>query len=983
MASAPAAVRKTVTVLFCDLAGSTELGERLDPEPLRALLARWHNTMADAVERHGGTVEKFIGDALMAVFGVPHVHEDDALRAVRAGVEMRAELLRLNRELVAERRPELHVRIGINSGEVVTGGGTTTLVTGDAVNTAKRLEEAAGADEILIGAATRRLVENATELQPLAAVAARGKRRPVEAWRVLGTIAGAAPFARRLDAPLVGRQRELAFLREELAGAEREQACRIVTVYGAAGIGKSRLAAELLADVRGQAAVLTARFLPYGDGITFLPLTELVHSAGGDAAIAAAVEAEPDGALILERLGSATGAPAEPSSSEEVFWAIRRLLESLARERLLVVCLEDVHWAQPTFLDLLEYVAGWSRGAPVVLLCLARPDLLDTRPRWPGLSLALDPLSDSECEQLLAELAAEWPLEPEARERVCEAAEGNPLFLEQMVAMLAEGRAATLPPTIQALLAARLDRLEPLERAVLERAAVVGKEFWRSAVAELSPQEDRAQVGSVLLSLVRKELVRPEPSALLGEDGFRFRHALIRDAAYGGMPKRLRADLHERFVGWLERHDGEDELVGYHLEQAHRYRAELGERDEALAARAGELLGTAGSRAAARGDAAAALTLLRRSLALLPPQHVLRVGLLRELSTALWLDGEVDAAELTLSESIDAARSGGDARLEWYGRLERAARNATTQGATEALVVTAEQAVRIFGELGDDLGLARAWRRLGLVAHTERRFADAAVACERALTHALASGDEQERARAADSLCTALLFGPAHVDAAAERVEEILASAERNVVLRAHVSTSLAGLVAMRGEFDRARELYREAGGVYDELGLRLPRVGWTEVVSAIELLAGDPAAAMQALADGYKVLDAGGLDSLRTYYAALLAFVLAEQGETAAAHRFARVCERAEGAADHDTTARLRAAQALLVSERHDGERLAREAAAAADRTDNLNLRAEVRLTLARVLGDPAEAAEARRLFEAKGNVAAAAAAGVWSLQT
>jgi tetratricopeptide (TPR) repeat protein len=947
-------------------------------------MARWFGAMREPVDRHGGTVEKFIGDALMAVFGVPQVHEDDALRAVRAAVEMRERLARLNEELAAERRPALEIRVGITSGEVFTSDDATTLVTGDAVNTAKRLEEAAPPGEILIGSTTRRLVANATELEPAEPVAAKGKSKPVEAWRVLGTIAGAAPFARRLDAPLVGRTRELRFLRDELATAERERTCRLVTIYGVAGIGKSRLAAEFLTEARDRVAVLTARCLPYGDGITFLPLSELVRSLGGERAMIESVEAEPDGALIVERVSGALGSGAPPTSSEETFWAIRRLFETLARERPLMVCLEDVHWAQPMFLDLLEYVAGWSHEAPIVLLCLARPELLDDRPRWGGVALPVEPLTEVESQRLLDELAAEWPMTPESRAKIAENAEGNPLFVEQMVAMLSERGTlpSGVPPTIQALLAARLDRLEPLERSVLERSSVVGKEFWRGAVLELSPDDERADVSTVLLSLVRKELVRPEQSAVAGEDGFRFRHALIRDAAYVAMPKSMRGALHERFAGWLEAHEGEDELVGYHLEQAARYRAELGVANEALAERAGELLGEAGRRAAARGDAAAALTLLRRSLGLLPPRHGARVELLRELSAALWFDGDVDASELALSASIDGARASGDTRLEWYGRLEQAARNAATGGDTDALVVTAKHAVEVFEELGDDLGLARAWRRLGLVAYTERRFADTAAAAERAFAYADASGDEQERARVADLLCTALLFGPARVDEAIARVEAILASAGRNVVLRAHVSTSLAGLVAMRGEFERARGLYGEAGVVYDELGLRLPRVGWTEVVAGVELLAGDSAEAIRALRNGYEVLDAGGLDGLRRYHAALLAFALANEGEIAAAGPFVRVCETFEGTLDHDSTARLRAAQARLTSEIVAAERLSREAVDAAGRTDNLNLQAEMRLQLARVLGDAAEAAAARALFETKGNVVSAGSTGLLSLQ-
>jgi predicted ATPase len=349
---------------------------------------------------------------------------------------------------------------------------------------------------------------------------------------------------------------------------------------------------------------------------------------------------------------------------------------------------------------------------------------------------------------------------------------------------------------------------------VLERAAVVGKEFSRNAVVDLSPIEEQRDVGGVLLTLVRKDLVRPEASSLPGDDGFRFCHALIRDATYTAMPKLARADLHEAFAPWLERNAGEEELVGYHLEQAHTYRADLGVRDDALALRAGELLSAAGLRAAARGDVSAVLTLLHRSLALLPPDHERRAELLYELSHAQWFEGHGDTADVTLGESIEAAERSGDMRREWYARLERAARNAAAFGDADSLVGTAEHAVQVFESLGDELGLARAWRRLGFVAQMEWRFADAAVAFERALAHADASGDEQEKARVADSLCTALLNGPARVDEAVARAEAIVASAERNVVLRANVTTSLAGLLAMRGDFERARALYGDAGDV-------------------------------------------------------------------------------------------------------------------------------------------------------------------------
>jgi len=952
-----AATRKTVTVLFSDLAGSTELGERLDPERYRELLSRWYDAVREPIDRHGGTVEKFIGDAVLAIFGIPQTHEDDALRAVLTAVEIRHAMAHLNEELAGPRHRALEVRIGVNTGEVVTGDLETTLVSGDAVNTAKRLEQAAPYGEILLGPATRRLVEHAVELEPVGPVTAKGKREPVEAWRVVGAIPGASAFARRLDAPLVGRRRELDALREQLAAVGRERRPRLFTVFGPAGIGKSRIAAELL---RGGTPALSTRCVPYGDGAGLVPIGELVRSAGGEHALRAALVSAPDAAQVADRI--CRGA----TSTEELQWAVRRMLETLARDEPLVVCIEDVHWAQPAFLDLIEYLAGWLKDAQVLLLCLARADLLDARPHWPGASLTLGPLNDAESQELLDELAHEWPLPPDAHREVADAAEGNPLFLEQMVAMYSDGtRDRGVPLTIQALLAARLDGLDPEERGVLERAAVLGRDFSRAAVAALSDGQHRAP----LLSLVRKELVRPAPSDADGDDGFRFRHALIRDAAYASVPKRTRAELHERAARWFAERNADDELVGYHLEQSHRYLFDLGERNEAIATQAGELLGGAGMRASARGDAAAARVLLSRSLALLPANHELRIELLRELSSAFWLSGELDAAELALSESIHAARAAGDLRLEWYGKLERAARTAAAQGGTDALVATAERAIEVFEQLGDDRGLTRAWRRIGLVGYNERQFARAGAAFERAFAHAQAAGDDQERARVADGLCAALVYGPVRADVAIERVQALLADAEGNIVMRANSISSLAALVAMRGDFAHARALLAEAGTTYDELGLLLPKVGWAWVAGAVEALAGDQARAAQIFQEGYAVVDSGGHERLRDQLAAQLAYILADHDEHAAARLYARVCERARSI-DRDSLARLRATQALLAAGCDEAEGLAREAVAIAEESDDLNLQASMHLTLARV-ADPDGRARAVQLFERKGNVA------------
>ncbi len=973
MPGAPAAARKTVTVLFCDLVESTALGDGLDPESLRSLLGRWHDTMRAPVEGHGGTVEKFIGDALMAVFGVPQLHEDDALRAVRAAVEMRVALEDLNAELGAE----LRIRIGINSGEVVTGDGTTTLVTGDAVNTAKRLEEAAQPNEILVGDVTRRLIVNATELEAVPAVQAKGKRAPVDAWRIVGTIAGATAYARRLDAPLVGRTRELALLRAELDEAERSRSCRLVTLYGAAGIGKSRLAAELAAAVGDQAGLVTARCLPYGKGITFLPVIELIRSAGGEQAVDEAVGSEPDGDLIAERIRGALGAE---GSAEETFWAIRRLLEMLARERPLVVCLEDVHWGQPMFLDLVEYIAGWSRDAPILLLCLARPDLLDERPRWPGASLNLEPLTAAESEALLDELEAEWPLPAAARREITEAAEGNPLYVEQMVALLAEGEQAdvAVPPTIQALLAARLDRLEPLERAALERAAVVGKEISRGAISELSRVDDRPSLGATLLSLVRKELLRPERGARPGDDGFRFRHALIRDAAYAEIPKATRADLHERFADWLATSVGEDDLVGFHLERASHYLAELGTADEALTERAAAMLAAAGRRAFARDDARAAVSLFLRACELIPSHDAARLEPLRRASLALWWTGNVEEARRLLNEQIALASRLGNAAEEWSGRLDLAAGDLVTGRIDpDGLLDIAEKAISVF-DADDEAGLARAWRRVAHAYMAKGRYADSGEASERALAHARAGGERFEEARIVDLLCTSLLYGPARADEAVLRCEAMLVEAHGNQVLGANVAAALVGLLAMRGAFNAARERARLAEEIYLELDLQLAFAGLTQVTGPMELLAGDAGAAERELQRGLDILRPRGSDG---YQEALLAEALYQQGRLDDATLHVRTAE-AHAPADNvqaqvawrGVLAKLEAAQS---PER--ARTLAYEAVALADATDATNLRADALADLAVVLyvaRDDAVADVTRRalfLYEQKGNVAAA----------
>jgi class 3 adenylate cyclase/tetratricopeptide (TPR) repeat protein len=983
-----AAARKTVSVLFCDLADSTVLGERLDPEPLRELMGEWYAEMQTSLEHHGGTVEKFVGDAVMAVFGLPQAHEDDALRAIRAALEMQSAVGRLNGSLAGRDVPELRLRIGINTGEVVTGDGVATLATGDAVNTAKRLEEAAGGGEILIGAMTERLVRHATRLDPVGPVEAKGKRAPVEAWRVLGVIAGADSFARRLDTPLVGRTNELGVLRDGLtAGADRRE-CRLMTVIGTAGVGKTRLVSELVAEVGTYATVAAGRCLPYGDGITFWPLTELIQRLGGEQAMAKAMGDDPDAALVIERLRVLGGRGTAPP--EEIFWAVRRFFELLARERPLLVVLEDVHWAEPTLLDLVEHVSRWSRDAPILLLCVARPELLEERPQWEGVHVRLEPLSSTEAGQLLDALDGGGLLSPELRTRVTEVAQGNPLYAEQLVAMLAdEARSAaeivTLPPTIQALLTARLDRLDPGEREVLQRAAVVGKEFWPGAVAALDGGDEG--LGTTLLGLVRRELVEPAVSTIPGQDGFRFRHALIRDAAYAGIPKRTRADLHERFVGWLELHDTPDEFEGYHLEQAYLYRDELGSLDDharSLGERAGELLTTAGRQALARDDVPAAVNLLERGVALLPRTSGARGYALLELAVALMRSGSFAAAEGALEEALDLARSEGNRQLELRTLIEREFfrifTNADTP--TEEITRIAEEAIPALGALGDDAGVAKAWHLLSEPPVNACRWGERAAALEHALEHARRAGDAREAGRAAGFLMQAIQLGPTPVDEAIDRANRFLQESEGDRLLTASILSSLAVLLAMRGEFGEARAQWERARALWDELGMTINRAIRAIDGSTIELLAGDVEAAERELRTGYRLLEEVGDVHFPATIAAYLAAALAQGDRSAEAEQIAQFAQSHAWEDDIVTQVMWRVALAQVKARAGDvaiAERLGREAVELAAPTDFLDLQATALLALARVLreaGTPEAAdvaARAQAVYGLKGNLVGA----------
>jgi class 3 adenylate cyclase len=821
-------VRKTVTVLFADVTGSTELGERLDPESLRRVMARYFDAAKTCLERHGGTVEKFIGDAVMAVFGVPRMHEDDALRALRAAADLGDSLAALNDQLEHDYGVSLQLRTGVNTGEVVTST-DGLLATGDAVNVAARLEQVAQPGEILIGEQTRGLARAAIEVEPVEARSVKGKREALPAHRLLRVVEGAPAFERRFDAPLVGRQEELARIRSAFDEAVVERRCRRVTVFGPPGIGKSRLAREVVANLANEAAVLSGRCLPYGEGITYWPLVEIFREAG----------AEHELDVVLS-----AGAP------EEIFWSARKALERRAREQPMVLVVEDIHWAEPTLLDLLEHLADWTRDAPLLLLCLARPEFIDERPAWSGQSITLEPLSGDDSEQLIAALLVDSDVESDTRARIREVAGGNPLFVEQLLAMLVEGGdPEQVPATMYTLLAARLDALPDDERDVLERASVVGLDFEWEAVGELSRGRQRPP-GAQLAALVRKEFIRPHEGI---EDTFRFRHMLIRDAAYERIPKELRSELHDRFASWLDGRGEElDEIVGHHLEEAYRCLADLApqsERTHALAGQAASRLGTSGRRAIDRGDTGAAHNLLERAASLPGPSDQ-RLSVLPSLGRVLRESGLLEQADAILSEAIDLGRTVEDQLAVADATVARSDLRLHMGKLTQAEVLDeVERAMRVFSELGDKVGMARALTLRGKLTFWSGEAAEALDDLDRAARLADEAGAGAEEAESLQYVLATVHRGPMPVNEALARFEDLRPRTQSNRNLEvAHLATR-ANLEAMQMRFEVARDLVAEATALAEEHGLDGLLDGHTRPAAGyVELLAGDAAAAESEL---------------------------------------------------------------------------------------------------------------------------------------
>jgi class 3 adenylate cyclase/tetratricopeptide (TPR) repeat protein len=1016
-------VRKTVTVVFCDLKDSTSLGEKLDSESLREVLDVYFSAMRQVLERHGGTVEKYIGDAIMAVFGLPRLHEDDALRAVRAAFEMGTVLQELNVRLQATWGVRLQNRTGVNTGEVVAADSATRqrLATGDTINVAARLEQAAPDGEVLIGDATFRLVKDAVTAEPMEPLELKGRSTRVRAHRLTG-VGGGEAITRRVDLPFVGREAELGHLVDAFGRALEDSHCEVATVLGQAGMGKSRLIEEFVRHVGGRAQVLRGRCLPYGDGITFWPIAEALRQAAGilfedreeeaQAKLRSlAGEGREDAALrIWSLMGSGSGG----YSKDELLWSVRYVLDTIARRRPLVVIFDDIHWAEPIFLDLIEHVADTSDGVSLLIVCAARHDLLDEYPgflagRRGAHRIELRELSRSDTARVLGNLIGDVHLPLGLENRILSVADGNPLFAEQMTSMLIDsgvvggqdGRWAfangyddvTVPPNISSLLASRLDRLPARERGLVERAAVIGLEFPSPAVAALAADGDlESNLGPLLSALCGKRLVMPIDVRPDGTD-YQFSHILVRDTAYDRLLKRTRARLHERYADWLLKLSGTraaefEEIIGYHLEQSFRYQAELGPVDahaRALGERAAGHLGAAGLKAADRGDMPGAANLLPRAAALLDEGHPDRPRLLLGAGEALTGAGELAAADAALEAARNGAALLGDEAIGRSAELAALHLRYTTDStsAHDSIVARVRELLPVLEEADDHHGLARAWRLLTYAHMTATQWGVAAEAAEQAIRHTEQAGGEGMARRFVGMLASSVLYGPTPADEAITYCEGVLSRAAEDRKSVAITEAALAHLEAMRSNFGVARTHYQRSRALLEEFGW-LVEAALTSLASApVEMLAGDLEAAERELRKDYQTLDRMGEHNYISTTAGMLADVLYRQGRYQEAGEFATICRELASADDVVSQFLWRCVQAKLLARERQHEQAdtsIAEAIGLIGGSDWLDGQGNGFMDLAEVrrlggrIGDALEAlAQASVRFTAKGNIVSA----------
>ncbi len=977
----PRQARRSITVLaavFTEVGGGT-----LDTEVLSRIRATGFHHAAEVLRQHGAAVQPPVGDALVAIFGLPVTQEDDLLRALRAAVAVRAATAELNDALRREGGVTLVVRIGLQTGEVV-GEGDGSLAAGPAA-AASRLAVAADKGEILIGEAAHRL----------GAHAVRSELIGDGTWRLVELLPDAGAIPRHHDTPLVGRDAEIAQLEDAFERVVTERSAHVVTVMGEAGIGKTRLAEEFASRVRERAQVLTARCLSYGDDVTFSPFRELVEQAakGQTAAdIRALLADDPEAEAVAQDVAAALGT-IEGSTALDPVWAFRKLLEAVARARPLVVVIDDVHWAPPPLVELIDRLAGLTDDAPILVVCAARPEMLDpTSPsadRPGGARLSLRPLTDEETEALVDNLPGREPLTPDARARIVDTAEGNPLFAEQLLAFhsgdVPGHDDVPLPPTIQALLSARLDRLGPGERACLDSAAIIGKEFWVDPVLDLLPEEARPTARRHFRALAGKQLVSPGPSSV-SEEAFRFAHVLIQESTYRSISKARRAALHESVGRWLERRMDEmstaEETIGFHLERAYRYRLELGPIDaegDEIRSRAAKHLAGAGRAAFARSDAGAALGLLTRAAALLDDAEPRRLELSVRIAEASVECGDFElAGKLTTEVLADENTSpllGAHAALT---RLRVQIENADVREGQIAADVAEPMAV--FEREGDGVGLAYALTFLARDHWLHGRAQAAAEALEETIRQAEKTGDRRRATYAAYWLSIALVYGDTPIEDAVVRCEALAAGQTGVPLLQAGLMSARAARDAMHGSFTEAHSQCARAVAILDDLGQRAEAAAMDALIAGAmaERLAGDVRAMEARLRRALTILEElGDIISASKVYS-FLADALYLQDRLEEAEAFTLRAEQT-ALADVDPQVRWRRVRAKLRARQgafDEAEALARQAVALARQTQLFNSTADAFSDLGEVLRlrghlldarSPVEAA--RSLYLEKGN--------------
>jgi len=1019
--------RKTVTVLFCDLVSSTRLGNRLGPELDTSVLERYFETASAVLRQHGASLEKFIGDGVVAAFGVPVLHEDDALRAVTAAVALRSALGELNDELDRRWKVRLGVRISVNTGEVVVRDAEDdpTWLLGDVMNVAAKLEQAAAPREILVSDRTYQLVRDTVICESLPAVDLHEGGEPVAVWR-LELVDPEARSKRRLaPAPLIGREWDLQVLGAWFGRAVNKRFCHLVNVVGDAGVGKTRLVDAFTQSLRGQATILRGSCRAYGEGIGYRPVAQMLRqSAGiepghGPDVITDKLEALAGDrrlAVTVSRVLSARGRTVEP---EDARWAVLRFFEAMARRRSLVLVVDDLQWAHDELLELLGHMAEWSRDAAILLVCVGRDELrarlLEQGRKIDVTQFQLTPLSSEETEELVRQILRQGQIPPELPARLGEAAAGYPLFVEELLAMLLDdGRLRLvedqwrvsggldelqLPPTLHALLAARLDELPRAERVLLGRAAVMRSRFPISALVALSPDFPETEVRATVRALTRKELLRPEAimgDPIPGDDHFTFRHALLRDAAYQSVATQVRADLHHRYAAWIEEQAQDRlpelaEVLGYHLEAAYRYRAQLGLLDEVtddLGRRAGVWLATAGHDAVLPGDIpAAAVALLTRAVDLLPEGHERRTEALLDLADAHRGAQDMPASLRTFEAAARAAAETGDERRAAHAVLGRVdvlwfsdPRALPDGGQAEV-----ERAMHVLERSNDDFGLTKALRLMAYLHFGAGRSVEARATAEHAIQLARLAGDERLQARVARLYLLILFWGPAPVAEVLEAAETLLDWARQTgaALLEASALNTLARGLAMQGRFDEARRHNSDASGVTLEPGELLTWAASVLSEGLVELLAGELDRAEEILRRGYEEATRARAVGMLSGLTVMLARVLLLRGFDAEAEAMARECRRDASASQLDVRLKAHAIRAVVLARRGrsaEAVRLAEAVRRATGRSEQLDTKAEVLADLAEVLSlagrrtAAREAAdEAIATYESKGNISAA----------